>query len=98
MVFNHDPVTKAIWAYSEDAIFEVIVKDESRDVWRLLLQNNQFTAALEYCKDEPEKRDKVYRAQAEHYFSIRSFELAAEFFWKNQSIIRRSSVTISQHK
>lgn len=45
-----DPVRKTYWVYTDQSIFELVVGNESRDVWRIFLAQNKFDVALQYAK------------------------------------------------
>ena len=73
--FARDEDSGTIWVYSGTSIWEVVVRDEDRDVWKHYLRREQFESALHFCIDESQ-RDSVLRAQAEHYFSQGKITLA----------------------
>eukprot|EP01112_Ceratiomyxa_fruticulosa_P020451 TRINITY_DN6960_c0_g1_i1.p1 TRINITY_DN6960_c0_g1~~TRINITY_DN6960_c0_g1_i1.p1 ORF type:complete len:978 (+),score=224.54 TRINITY_DN6960_c0_g1_i1:223-3156(+) len=84
----HDHMNGNIFLYAENVVFEVYVKNEDRDVWKLYLEKRQFAEALEYCKDpgKKEKQDKVWTAQADYYFNENKFDLAATYYGKTQRL------------
>lgn len=45
-----DPVRKTYWAYTDQSLFELIVGNEDRDVWKINLQKENFDVALKYAK------------------------------------------------
>ena len=45
-----DPVRKTYWAYTDQSIFELVVNNESRDVWQIYLAQQKFDTALRYAK------------------------------------------------
>lgn len=45
-----DPVRKTYWVYTNQSIFELRVDNESRDVWKIYLQQNKYDVALRYAK------------------------------------------------
>ena len=47
MVF--DDIQNTYWIYDSHKVFEIVVSDEKRFVWRALLDQKQFQAALEFC-------------------------------------------------
>jgi hypothetical protein len=79
-----DPTLGTIWAYAENGVYKLFINDEDRYVWRLYLEKGQYEEALSYCKDDWTKKDKVWCAQADHYFSQRGFELAAKYYGKTR--------------
>ncbi len=45
-----DPVRKTYWIYTNQSIYEVLVGNEDRDVWKIYLEKRQFDMALKYSK------------------------------------------------
>ena len=41
---------KTYWAYTDQSLFELIVGNEDRDVWKINLQKENFDVALRYAK------------------------------------------------
>jgi len=76
-----DPAGPTVYLLTEDSLFEVVVRDEGRDMWRLHLARGEHAAALEHCPGQTQ-RDVVYVAQAEAAFSDGDYLRAATFFAK----------------
>lgn len=76
-----DPTKAALWAYAEDAIYQLFAVDEDRHVWRKYLEKGLFEEALRYCK-LPGQRDQVLLGQAEYYLQAKRYESAARAFAK----------------
>ncbi|KAL4070829.1 Pep3/Vps18/deep orange family-domain-containing protein [Scleroderma citrinum] len=71
-----DPVRKTYWVYTDQSMFELVVGNENRDVWRIFLQQSKFDLALQYAKTAGQ-RDLVLSAQAKAFFDEgRSFQAA----------------------
>lgn len=45
-----DPVHRTYWLHSSDSIFELVVKAEDRDIWKVFLTRNDFEIALAHAK------------------------------------------------
>lgn len=45
-----DPVRKTYWVYTDQSIFELVIGNESRDVWQIYLAQGDFDIALRYAK------------------------------------------------
>lgn len=73
-----DPLLGTLWLFCEGAIFEIVVTDEDRDVWRLLMEKGDWDTAIRYCKDDPHKKNIVWTTQAESLFAADNCKLAAE--------------------
>ncbi|CAO3584041.1 unnamed protein product [Absidia cylindrospora] len=74
-----DDTKRTFWVYTSLSMYELVIKNEERDVWKLYLDKKQYNMALQYCKD-PAQKDKVFTAQAKDYFGQRRFQMSAKFF------------------
>lgn len=72
-----DPLIGTLWLFCEGAIFEIVVTDEDRDVWRLLMDKGDWESALTYCKNDPKKRNVVLTTQADSLLAADNCKLAA---------------------
>ena len=45
-----DPVRRTYWVFTDQSLFELVVGNEDRDVWKIYLQKGQFEVALRYAK------------------------------------------------
>ncbi|KAJ7275181.1 Pep3/Vps18/deep orange family-domain-containing protein [Mycena haematopus] len=74
-----DPVRKTYWVYTDQSLFELVVDNEDRDVWKIYLQKGQFDVALRYAKTASQ-RDHVLSAQANAYFEEGRYFQAAQCY------------------
>ncbi|RDB29177.1 Vacuolar protein sorting-associated protein 18 [Hypsizygus marmoreus] len=74
-----DPVRKTYWIYTDQSLFELVVGNEDRDVWKIYLAKGQFDVALKYAKTASQ-RDRVLSAQANAYFTDGRFFQAAQCY------------------
>ncbi|KAG6329130.1 hypothetical protein ID866_9959, partial [Astraeus odoratus] len=74
-----DPVRKTYWVYTDQSIFELVVGNESRDVWQVFLEQQKFDVALQYAKTAGQ-RDIVLSAQAKAFFDESRFFQAAQCY------------------
>lgn len=77
-----DDIKRTYWIYTSDAIYELVIKDEDRDVWKLHLQKKDYSVALQYCKDQSQ-RTQVYTAQAKDDFDQRRYMQSAKYYAKS---------------
>ncbi|KAI8987094.1 Pep3/Vps18/deep orange family-domain-containing protein [Pilobolus umbonatus] len=77
-----DNVQRTYWIYTSYAMYELVIKDEERDVWKLYLHKKDYTRALQYCK-LPEQKTTVYTAQAGEDFNQRRYMESAKYFAKS---------------
>jgi len=76
-----DPHGEKMWVFSQRYVFEVDIWEESRDAWKLFLQQGDFSQALHYA-DTASQRELVLNAQADHDFSHGHYTRAAETYAK----------------
>ncbi|KAJ6574972.1 Pep3/Vps18/deep orange family-domain-containing protein [Mycena capillaripes] len=74
-----DPVRKTYWVYTDQSLFELVVDNEDRDVWKIYLQKGQFDVALRYTKTASQ-RDHVLSAQANAFFAEGRYFQAAQCY------------------
>ncbi|CAK7564100.1 MAG: tethering complex subunit [Sporothrix epigloea] len=70
------------WLFTAQEIFEIVVHDEERDIWRIMLQLQQFDAAMRYAHN-PEQRDAVATASGDYLISKGLFDEAAGIYGKS---------------
>jgi len=51
-----DPVRKTLWMYTDQAIYELVVRDEDRNVWSVYLARGQWDNARRLAKVRPSSR------------------------------------------
>ncbi|KAH1104100.1 hypothetical protein GLYMA_13G301100v4 [Glycine max] len=88
-----DATAGLFYAYDQNSIFQVSINDEGRDMWKVYLDMNEYTAALANCRD-PFQRDQVYLVQAEAAFSSKDYFRAASFYAKINYILSFEEVTL----
>ncbi|KAJ7706319.1 Pep3/Vps18/deep orange family-domain-containing protein [Mycena rosella] len=74
-----DPVRKTYWVYTDQSLFELVVDNEDRDVWKIYLHKGQFDVALRYAKTAGQ-RDHVLSAQANAFFAEKRYFQAAQCY------------------
>ncbi|TCD69964.1 hypothetical protein EIP91_005553 [Steccherinum ochraceum] len=74
-----DPIRKTFWVYTDQSLYELSVRNEDRDVWKILLSKGKYDAALQYAKTAGQ-RDSVISAQARAYFDEGSYFKAAQAY------------------
>ncbi|KAL4204894.1 hypothetical protein AMTRI_Chr01g112010 [Amborella trichopoda] len=88
-----DATAGVFYAYDENSIFEVSVRDEGQDMWKVYLDLKEYAAALEHCRN-PFQRDQVYLVQAEAAFSSKDFHRAASFYAKVNYLLSFEEITL----
>lgn len=70
------------WLFTTREIYEIVVTDEARDVWRILLKQGQYETAQRYAKTF-EQKDIVASMTGDHLFSQNKFAEAAAVLGKS---------------
>ncbi|PBL01206.1 hypothetical protein ARMGADRAFT_1007238 [Armillaria gallica] len=74
-----DPVRKTYWIYTNQSIYEILVGNEDRDVWKIYLEKTQFDMALKYSKTATQ-RNHILSAQANAFFEETRYFQAAQCY------------------
>ncbi|KAI8344695.1 Pep3/Vps18/deep orange family-domain-containing protein [Chlamydoabsidia padenii] len=91
-----DDTKKTFWVYTSLSMYELVIKNEERDVWKLYLDKKQYNTALQYCKD-PAQKDRVYTAQAKDYFGQGRYQMSAKFFAESTVPFEEVSLKFIEH-
>lgn len=74
-----DDLQRTFWLYSHEAIFELSITDEDRDIWKVHLSKHDFESALRSSKGVHE-RDVILGRQADLYFAQRKYIQSAQVY------------------
>lgn len=77
---HKDPIRNLIWVYFERAVYRYKLSSETRDVWRIYLDQKRFDLAKKYSTDDETKYDRVLCEEAQHYFNMKEYERSAKLF------------------
>eukprot|EP01134_Creolimax_fragrantissima_P002706 CFRG2706T1 len=83
---TRDTVKETLWVYGPDGIHEILFNDETRGVWRIYLERDQYETALHYSKTKPEIVNYILGRQANYYYSLRRYTMAAQCYAKTSSV------------
>ncbi|RMD42818.1 hypothetical protein DV735_g2301, partial [Chaetothyriales sp. CBS 134920] len=78
-----DQKKNSYWLFTPQEIFEIRAEEEDRDVWKIMLQNQDYDAALRYAKG-PAQKDSVATASGD-YLSSKGQYLEAASIWGKSS-------------
>lgn len=45
-----DPIRKTYWVYTDQSLFELGVRNEDRDVWKIYLEKGKYDLAIQHAK------------------------------------------------
>lgn len=71
-----DHYKNTYWLFTSQEIFEIVVTDEARDVWHIMLKQGQYESAQRYAKTA-EQEDLVASATGDHLMNQGKFDDAA---------------------
>ena len=77
-----DHQKNTFWMFTAQEIFEIVVTDEARDVWKIMLNQGQYDTAQNYAKT-PEQKDAVASKTGDHLMSQGKFADAAVILGKS---------------
>ena len=82
------------WLFTALEIFEIVVRDEDRDVWKIMLDQQQFSAALQHAH-LPEQKDAVAIATGDYLIKKGSYSEAATVYGKSSKFPTSSRVGLN---
>jgi vacuolar protein sorting-associated protein 18 len=77
-----DQKKNSYWLFTSQEIYEIRAEDEDRDVWRVMLQNQDYDAALRYAKGAAQK-DSVATASGDYLLNKGQYLEAASIWGKS---------------
>ncbi|KAK4041051.1 Pep3/Vps18/deep orange family-domain-containing protein [Parachaetomium inaequale] len=80
------------WLFTPEEIFEIVPRDEDRDIWKIMLQMQQFDAALQYAHT-PAQRDAVAMASGDYLVSKGQHIEAAGVYGKSSKPFEEVALT-----
>ncbi|TLD32730.1 hypothetical protein PspLS_00414, partial [Pyricularia sp. CBS 133598] len=80
------------WLFTAQEIFEIVVRDEDRDIWKIMLQAQRFDAALQYAHT-PAQRNAVATASGDYLVAKGLFDEAAGVYGKSNKPFEEVALT-----
>lgn len=80
------------WLFTAQEIFEIVVRDEDRDIWKIMLEQQQFDAALQYAHSAAQK-DAVAKASGDYLISKGLYADAAGVYGKSSKPFEEVALT-----
>ncbi|KAF9875540.1 hypothetical protein CkaCkLH20_06921 [Colletotrichum karsti] len=80
------------WMFTGQEIFEVVVNEEDRNIWQIMLKLQQFDAALQHAKT-PLQRETVATAYGDHLVKKRQFMDAAAVYGRSNKPFEEVALT-----
>ena len=91
-----DQQKNTFWLFTETEIFEVLARGEDRDVWKVMLRNQQFESALRYARS-PAQKDAVATASGDYLVKKKQYLEAAGVYGKSSKPFEEVALTFIDH-
>ena len=91
-----DQKKNTFWLFTTNDIFEIVVEDEDRDVWKIMLKNQQFSMASQYART-PAQKDAVAMASGDHLIAKGQYLEAANVYGKSSRPFEQVALTFIDH-
>jgi vacuolar protein sorting-associated protein 18 len=80
------------WLFTTKEIFELVVTDEGRNIWKIMLKNQQFEAASHHAKTSAQK-DAVATASGDYLVGKGQFMEAASVYGRSTKAFEQVALT-----
>ncbi|KAI1761730.1 Pep3/Vps18/deep orange family-domain-containing protein [Hypoxylon sp. FL1150] len=91
-----DQQKNTFWLFTTQEIFEIVVRDEDRDIWRIMLQRQQFDVAMQYAHT-PAQKDAVSMASGDYLVEKGLFVEAAGVYGKSSKPFEDVALAFIDH-
>ncbi|KAL8898443.1 MAG: hypothetical protein Q9192_002087 [Flavoplaca navasiana] len=91
-----DEKKNTFWLLTTQGIFEIIVNDEDRDVWRIMLAAQKFDQASQYARS-PAQKDAVATASGDFLINKKRYLEAASVYGKSTRSFEQVALTFIDH-
>ena len=91
-----DQTKNTFWFFTNEKIFEIIVNNETRDLWRILLARREFDRASIYAKTSEDK-DAVATASGDFLISKRKYMEAAKIYGRSSKPFEDVALAFIDH-
>ena len=81
------------WLFTRKEIFEVVVTDEDRDVWKIMLEAKKYDLAMQYAHSATQK-EAVAAAMGDHLIKKRQYMEAAATYGKSSRPFEQVALTL----
>lgn len=91
-----DQQKNTFWLFTSKEIYEIAVNEEDRDVWKVMLRNEHFDAALRYART-PAQKDAVATASGDYLISKGKYLDAAGVYGKSSKPFEQVALAFIDH-
>jgi hypothetical protein len=87
-----DLKSNTYWMFTTQEIFEIVITDENRDVWKIMLKSQQFEAASQFAKTSAQK-DAVATASGDYLVGKGQYFEAAAVYGRSTKPFEQVALT-----
>lgn len=91
-----DQKKNTYWLFTTKDIYEIVVTDEDRDVWQMMLKCQQFSLASQYAKTTAQK-DAIAMASGDYLIGKGQYLEAADVYGKSSRPFEQVALTFIDH-
>ena len=91
-----DQKKNTFWLFTSQDIFEIVVTEEDRDVWKVMLKNQKFSLASHHART-PVQKDAVASASGDYLISKGQYIEAATVYGKSSRSFEQIALTLIDH-
>ncbi len=91
-----DRKKNTFWLFTKQEIYEIVVTDEDRNVWEIMLNEGRFDLASHYARSSHQK-DAVAAASGDHLINKGHFLEAAAVYGKSTRPFEQVALTFIDH-
>ena len=91
-----DQKKNTFWLFTTQEIYEIVVTDEDRDVWKVMLASQKFDQASHYARS-PAQKDAVATASGDHLIKKKQYLEAASVYGKSSRSFEQVALTFIDH-
>lgn len=91
-----DQKKNTFWLFTTQEIYEIVVNDEDRDVWKVMLAAQRFDRASHYARSSAQK-DAVATASGDYLIKKKQYLEAASVYGKSSRSFEQVALTFIDH-
>ncbi|PHH55451.1 Vacuolar membrane protein pep3 [Ceratocystis fimbriata CBS 114723] len=80
--FSVDVQKNTFWLFTASEIFEIVIRDEDRNVWQIMMKTQQYPAALKYART-PIQKETVATAYGDFLMKKGQYNEAADIYGRS---------------
>lgn len=92
-----DPKKNTFWLFTIRGIYEIVVRDEDRDIWKVMMKAQKFEEALQYANNAAQK-DSVTTASGDYLTAKERYMEAAGAYGKSSKPFEEVSLMFIEKK